>query len=223
MEKLKITGGAKIGALNASWPLAKLYVSKDVLQLQAGVIGQLTFSPQDIVAIEPHVTIPLVGQGLRIYHNIESYAQNIVFWTFKSPQKVIAQIRDTGFMDEKRGRLSDEQLALMHSQASGGFPIKMTAAAVIIIFWNTLIITDVLRYVSGGAVGRPLGYGAVMALAMLFGLSLLTLLNKNFSRLILKKENTVDDIRVFLYSIMVISGLILLGLLFFWGINRGFG
>ncbi|MCB0838082.1 MAG: hypothetical protein KDD99_15525, partial [Bacteroidetes bacterium] len=95
--ELKLTGGARIGRMNASFPFANLVVSPRKIELNAGLIGNLVFQPSDIISIDPYVMIPVLGQGIRIHHRVSNYKEKVIFWTFQDPKKVIGQIRETGF------------------------------------------------------------------------------------------------------------------------------
>ena len=92
MENLSIIGGARIGMANATWPFATLRVSKERLELNATVVGNLVFRPEDIISIEPYYQIPLIGQGIKINHRIPKYKDKVIFWTFKNPNRIINQI-----------------------------------------------------------------------------------------------------------------------------------
>jgi len=73
MKELKLTGGARIGKANATIPFATLKVNRDRLELNASIIGNLTFHSSDIVSIEPYTSIPVIGQGLKINHKVSTY------------------------------------------------------------------------------------------------------------------------------------------------------
>ena len=96
MEKLSITGGARIGMRNSTWPFATLNVTKDKLELIVTLSGTLTFYPKDIISIEPYSFLPLIGQGVKINHKIANYNKKIIFWT-SNPKQIINQIKQIGF------------------------------------------------------------------------------------------------------------------------------
>lgn len=52
MNELKLTGGARIGMANATFPFATLKVNKDRLELNASIVGNIVFQPSDIISIE---------------------------------------------------------------------------------------------------------------------------------------------------------------------------
>jgi len=93
MTELKVTGGARIGFANASWTFATLKVSKNQLELNASIIGNLLFQPSDIISIIPYSKIPILGQGIKINHKVETYKKKVIFWTYKNPELVINQIK----------------------------------------------------------------------------------------------------------------------------------
>ncbi|MEC5173738.1 hypothetical protein [Chryseobacterium nepalense] len=83
MKQFKLTGGARIGRVNASYPFANLYADENTLKINASLAGNVIFQPQDIISIKPYVAIPLIGQGIKILHRVENYNQNVIFWTMK--------------------------------------------------------------------------------------------------------------------------------------------
>ena len=72
MNELQLTGGARIGMANATFPFATLKVNKDKLELNASIVGNLTFQASDIISIEPYTMIPILGQGIKINHKTSS-------------------------------------------------------------------------------------------------------------------------------------------------------
>ena len=95
MTQLNLTGGARIGMANATCPFASLKVTNDRLDLNATIVGNLVFKPEEIISIEPYYMIPIIGQGIKINHRIPKYKENVIFWTFKNPNEVIGQIKQT--------------------------------------------------------------------------------------------------------------------------------
>lgn len=93
MLEVTQTGGARIGFKNASWPLATLHVTRTELSIKVFIFGTYTFLPEDIIAIEPYTVIPYLGRGLRIRHRKEEYNQRIIFWTFRKPKELLAEIQ----------------------------------------------------------------------------------------------------------------------------------
>jgi len=215
MDKLEITGGARIGMANATWPFAKLTVTKDKLVLNASLIGNLVFQPKDIISIEAYTIIPFFGQGIKIIHRIAKYKSKVIFWTFDDPITVINQINQTGFLDNIDTRITDNDQLIIQQQKAGGFPFKTPIAIVAVVLWNLLFLFDFMYSLASHKGGIPLGVGAIIALATLIIFSILLLISKEFCTLVLKEGKSIVDINRILYFLIFLSGFMLIGILTF--------
>ena len=133
MDEIKETGGARIGMANASWPFATLTVNKEKLELNATILGKLVFKPSDIVSIEPDSSF--FRSGLKINHNVPTYKNNVVFVTGNA-SNLIKRIDQIGFLTNSKPITRELSNAIEASQATGGFPIKTSAAIAIVLIWN---------------------------------------------------------------------------------------
>lgn len=212
MKKFELTGGARIGMANATWPFATLKVNKEKLELNASIIGSLVFKPKDIFSIEIYKMIPLLGQGIKINHRISKYNQKVIFWTLRDPSTVIDQIRQTGFFDDIENTIAENESLVTQEQADS-FPIKKTIAIAMVAVWNILIIYDFLIFATSDNIQRPLGDGTTIALVILLLTSILTLTSGGFRKLILKEGKSIKDIHTFLYFLIFIGGFMLFILL----------
>lgn len=97
MAQLHFRGGARIGWTSISWPLISLTVSKDRLELNLGLLGNMVFKPSDVVSIEPYSGI-FTG-GIKINHTVRKYDDKVIFRTFKYPKDIINQIKQIGFLE----------------------------------------------------------------------------------------------------------------------------
>jgi hypothetical protein len=210
MEKLEITGGARIGMANASWPFATLRVNKDKLELNASIVGNLIFQPKDIISIESYNKFTFLGKGLKINHRIANYDSEVIFWTFRDPLEVINQIRETGFFDNTKSAANTiDTITIQQQQQTGGFPIKKNVAIAIVVIWNLLFIADYMGSTASDKKTMPIGTGMTIAVAALLLVSVLTLKSKDFSKLILKEGKEIGDIKKFLYFLILFFGFML--------------
>ncbi|MBV7440085.1 hypothetical protein KRX57_01490 [Weeksellaceae bacterium TAE3-ERU29] len=212
MNEIKLTGGARIGMANASFPFATLKVSKGRLELDASIIGSLVFQPQDIISVETYSQIPIIGQGIKINHRVPNYKQKVIFWTFKNPKEVLNQIKETGFLNNINSEISTTDRQIIGKQKQGGFPIKKSVAIGAIVVWNLLFLTDFIPFFLGEKEGIPIGNGILTAVGLLFLTALLSLISTDFRRLILKEGRELNDIKKFAIFVMIISGFMLLNL-----------
>ncbi len=215
MEQITLTGGARIGMLNATWPFAKLSVSKDKLVLNASMIGSYIFKPDDIISIEPYTQIPFLGQGIKINHKVSQYKSKVIFWTMNNPKELIRQIKLTGFLDNhsNSSHTMDSEF-IVERQKQGGFPIKRPIAIGFFVVWNILFIIDISNFAAKGLGSMPLGKGSIIGLSFVFLACLLMLISDNFRKFILKEGRELNEISQALYFIMFITGSMLLFFLF---------
>ena len=73
------TGGATIGLFNASWPLAKLSATSDMIRLSC-VGRECLFLKGNVRSLIRHRG--LFSHGLLIEHTVSAYPERVVFWTF---------------------------------------------------------------------------------------------------------------------------------------------
>ena len=211
MEKtFKLTGGARIGLANATYPFADLYIDKNTLKINASLVGNLIFQPQDIISIKPYTSIPLVAQGIKINHRVENYNSNVIFWTLKNPETVINEIKSTGFLENKNSPTIPRDSKIIGQQLQGGFPLKPFVSIFLIVAWNALFIFDFFP-VFKDETSLPVfpGPGVCSALGLVFIFALFTLVSANFRRFILKDGRTFEDIKKLAIFIMIITGFML--------------
>jgi hypothetical protein len=213
MTRLNLTGGARIGMANATWPFASLKVSKDRLDLNTGIVGNLTFKPSDIISIEPYSGF--LSSGLKINHKVSKYKDKVIFWTFKNPNEIIRQIQQTGFLDNKSNIDSKTDNIITERQKQGGFPIKLPFAIAVIVIWNLLFLIDFFGFSNGNSEDVLFGNGIKMALVFVLVISILTLSSSGFRKIVLKEGRGLKDIHKFLYLIIFICAFMLINLTVF--------
>lgn len=192
-HSVSVTGGARIGWMNATWPFARLQVGPRSLVLNATLLGRYEFSPDQVVGIEKYTFIPILGWGIRISHNVMDYPKKIVFWCLGHPDSLIRRIHDSGFV--ARG-VMDETVV------NRGFPVRWQAIIAIVILWNVLLGLDM----HGDNPSRP-GILTLSALLLLF-LGSVGIWRVDFLRcIIMKPGRSPQEIKAWLYLLAFISGL----------------
>ena len=63
--------------------------------------------------------------------------------------------------------------------------------------------------------GIPIGYGVKMAIGLLLATSILTLISDRFRKVILKEGRDFNDIKKFVYFIILVCGIMFLGFITF--------
>lgn len=208
-EKFTLTGGARIGNANASFPFAKLDVDKNVLKINASIVGNLVFQAKDIIELKPYKSIPIIGNGIKVIHRIENYSSEVIFWTMKDPNIVLKEIEKTGFLSNTNGVLTQEDLEILKKQGQGSFPIKKSVVVFLVVVWNLLLLwAFVPNFINPQEKGFPFGIGVNIALGFVLLSSILALVSKSFRKLILKEGRSFEDIKKFVYFIILVTGVL---------------
>jgi hypothetical protein len=197
-EPIIATGGAMVGWVNASGGLAKLTVSADAIELRVRILGRYTFKPESIVAVKRLVWIPLLARGIRIQHCIESYPEQIIFWSRGDPGALLDQIQASGF--EPKG----DAAAL---PVRRGIAIRWHAIVVSLVVWNGLFQLGE-RYATPGFAPGAIAF-PLFALALLFAVAFTTPRNKVLQRMIINRDRNVGEVRPLFNLLTLISGVIL--------------
>src|SRR5687767_2880235 len=97
LQPFTTTGGARVGWANATWPLARLWVTPDSLTISVRLLGTYSFTPEQVSAVERYTLIPVLGWGIQIRHCKADYPQQVIFWCLGTPEILLRGIRDAGF------------------------------------------------------------------------------------------------------------------------------
>jgi hypothetical protein len=191
------TGGARVGWTNATWPLAQLSATPDKLAISIRLLGTYSFAPDQVLAVERYVMIPVLGWGIRIHHCNAECPKRVIFWCLGSPNAVLEGIRNSGFLPAASSSASPER---------HGIAMRWSAIAIAVVIWNVLFLLG-----SGHTGGVPQHPGPFVLAPLLFAfaLSVGTLMSPKLQRIILKPGRNVGEIRPFLRLLAFISGLLL--------------
>lgn len=98
---ISLTGGARVGFFNATWPFARLEASPEEIRMNVTFMGTYVFPVEKVIAVHKFVHIPFLGWGIRIEHMVKTYPAHMVFWYFGYPATVTAFLEARGFPTEK--------------------------------------------------------------------------------------------------------------------------
>jgi len=191
------TGGARIGWVNATFPLATLGVSEDALELSAAFLGSYRFRPEDVVAVETVTYVPVLAWGVRIVHARTDIPARVIFWTFGPPWRVVENVLSTFSPRAPEG-----------SRVDSKFPFRIPFVIVAVLLWNALLLGD--RWLRPGIHVALPGPLTVLALALTFGSSLLIRRPGAFQRLALRTPESIAPLRGFVNLLSFVSGLLLI-------------
>jgi hypothetical protein len=214
MNIVNETGGARIGWANATWPFASLKVTETELILNATIVGKLIFNPSDIKSIVVYDYLPVIGQGIKINHNVGSYKDNVIFWTFKNPADLIKEIEATGFLNPNAKESTENSSKISEMQNTGGFPLKLTFALAVIVLWNLLSFIDIKTLIQDGKVLFGFGKGFLLSTGVVLLASILMLVSPGFQKVALKEGREIKDFSKFIYFIILIVGILFISRVF---------
>ena len=195
---LKSTGGVRIGWINASWPLAELSVTPRSLVIRTWPLGTYTFTPEQIVRIEPYGSIPVIYRGIRIVHARPDYPSGIIFWCVRNPARLIERIGQAGFVPAAPPATAP---------VKRGVPFRWSFIIALFLVWNALFILGGL--LPGTPPPEKPGAFVLLALAVLLFASLAAERSSAFQRLVLKPGRSVGEIRPTLRLIQLVSAFVL--------------
>jgi hypothetical protein len=190
------TGGAQIGWVNASWPLARLSATPERLTIKARIVGDYSFTPTQVSAVERYVLIPFLAWGVRIRHQVPDYPQRVIFWCLGDPEAVVQGIRNAGFAST--GPEPDDA-------RSAGIPVRWSAVIGGIALWNLLFILPFLGQPHGGS---PAGWRVLFPLYAVLGFIMAARKSAGFQRMIMKPGRSIGEIKPFLRLLAFVCGLL---------------
>jgi len=188
---VRAVGGSQIGWVSASWPFAKLVVSKHHLTLSC--LGTYVFEPQQIAALEPHGFIPFFARGVRIIHSRADYPTKMIFWCLGRPERLISRIQDVGFLPKG-------SLAAMPPRE--GVPFRWGALITAILVWNALFLLDNPTPMNprGG-----FGWPTLMAIGLVCASTWALPHSQYLQSLVLKPKRSFEEIKTFIGLLRLVS------------------
>lgn len=204
MDQLSITGGARVGGVNATWPLAQLSVSDGRLRLKVALIASYDFAPQDVIAFRKYSVV--LSSGVLVVHRRSDYPQQIVFWSTR-PDALIERIRAAGFVPSGTPEPDGPV------QAARGFAMRWQIVVLAAILWNALLAPYVLPMMLTPGPPR-FGIGMALAPGLLFAAVLATKLSPAAQRMVLKEGRSVGEISPMLNLVLPIAGFLAVGFSF---------
>jgi hypothetical protein len=187
-------GGAHVGWMHASWPFAKLTAEADTLTLSC--LGTYTFTPSEVVALEPYGSIPVLARGIRIRHNRRDYPKKIVFWCMGSRDSALTEVAGTGFAP--RGQ---------PLEGRAGFPVRWSAILIFLLLWNVPFLLD--RTMTESRTTSELV--ALATFVLFFAAATATKLSPRFRHLLLRDGHELGEIKSIVTLIQIFTGSLTLG------------
>lgn len=92
------TGGSRIGSVNETFPFSKLIIEPTKLRLKTTFSGTIEISPQELIAVEEVLYVPLLAQGIKIRHSNPDHKKTLIFWSFKAPKKILKSLEQQGWL-----------------------------------------------------------------------------------------------------------------------------
>lgn len=183
-----VTGGARIGFVNYSWPMATLNATADRLTIATSLFGLLgmgtySFGKDQVLSMESCGWLPVLGQGVRIHHTVAGYPAKMIFWG--NPQKTLAGIAAVGFVP------APAHAGILQQRPNPGFPLRWLPLLVLAIIWNGLF----LLAGNGPSAAFDPGLPVVLALGLFFAVSMTALRSPAVQKIFLKPGRHFGEVR----------------------------
>lgn len=196
-------GGARIGWVNYTWPLASLSVDAEGLTVVATLfgiaeMGHHRFLPGQVTGIERYGIIPFLGEGIRIRHNVPDYPEKIIFWC--RPESVMRGIALSGFPLPGQG--GPPPLPPLPRR---GFPLRIWPLVLLVLVWNVLFGLDML---SGTAMRGFPGPCSMAALWIVCGISIAVLRLPSLQKVFLHPGRSIGEVRQVFLLTAIVTGFI---------------
>ena len=198
MDEISFRGASIIGWVNTSYPLVKLTCNRRRLAL--GSLPTHEFTPEQVVSIRQHGSIPLIGKGLPIEHNRLDYPAQVVFLRIGSRQRVLDEIARVGFIPSG-----------VAVERARGMPFRWTFAIACVLLWNIGFLVDVHGPFRRGDAVVPFGPGVVATLAALFVLATGIKASARLQRVALAPGHVVREVRGLLSLLQGVAGAMTVG------------
>lgn len=195
MAEKSYRGGAQIGWVGASWPVAQLPFNRDRLTLAC--LDTYEFSPSEIVSVEPTGSGLLSPGGIRFHHNRADYPEKMVFHVLGSKQTLLKELNESGFLP------SGQPVA-----RAPGFALRWSVIIAAAVLWNCALLLEP----PGGHGSRQLHFYPLLPVLLAFSVATLARTSHGFQRLILREGHQIGEIRIFLKLLQLVTGVISLGL-----------
>jgi hypothetical protein len=194
-------GGARIGWMNYSWPLASLSVDKSNLTIVTTFFGlfeagRYSFRPDQVIRIEKYGWLPIIGEGVRIHHTIAGYPEMVVFWC--RPTGVLQGIASTGFPT------IPECAAPIGSIPSRGFPLRIWPLVIVFLLWNLFLGYEYFSRPISEAFPGPF---TIAALCLLSITSLAVLFSPAVQAIFIRPGRSIGEVRPLFVFVATISGI----------------
>lgn len=97
LESYSRWGGARVGAVNASWPLGKIEIAKGAATVS--VMGRRrTLNVAEVLRVEPLGFFQAgEGPGVRIFFRGQHWEEHVDFYSMSAWREVLAELKYHGF------------------------------------------------------------------------------------------------------------------------------
>lgn len=194
-SQVRVTGGARIGWLNASWPFASLTASATSIVVAVRMIGTYELRPDDVVALESFGVVPFVGKGVQIVHTRADVPERVVFFSRGDPERLIERIRQTGFAPRASAAAMPQR----------SMPIRLLPIIIPVVAWNAALFLDGF----GPWTPPPPGPLLFLPVPLMFLIAFALPRSSLLQAIVLKPGRSIDEIRGVLNLMLVVSGFML--------------
>lgn len=209
-----VVGGAKVGIVNFSWPMARLDATADQLTLTVtffGLVkaGTYTFQRNEVTLTEHRGLFPGLGRGIRLSHENGDYPYKIIFWCLCKPETVLSNIAHVGMSQTVSSKEPSR------TKVAEGFPLRFAPILGLVVVWNVLLGYGAIsqwQQTTFSLLRFPFVLFPLVAVFLVFAIALATLRSPAMQKALLRPGHSFGEVRVAFVILAVVTGIMAVAL-----------
>jgi hypothetical protein len=198
--------GVKAGYCRMTYPVGRLTVSEDCLEVNAFLLGNFVLSKFDITGFS------IIGKGLfglnaiEISHNISKYPKKIVIYTYRNPIELLQDLRDF-YCNENSHKNEDSRISerIIELQEQGALPVKRFFLLLYSVFLILTVAYDITNILFSDTINnKSFAWGTSTFYLITIFISIGLLFSNRIRNIVLKKGRQQMHVSRALFIVIIL-------------------